>query len=63
MEAATTLGLDPQDCIFIDDRLKNVEAAQSVGMLGILFEGASSLEIELGRLGVQLEHPKVLDLT
>ncbi|GAQ84644.1 haloacid dehalogenase-like hydrolase (HAD) superfamily protein [Klebsormidium nitens] len=55
MEAATTLGLEPQDCVFIDDRLKNVEAAQAVGMAGILFESASSLEVELEKLGISLE--------
>lgn len=34
-----TYGLDPQECVFIDDRPENVEAAERVGMKGIVFTG------------------------
>ena len=35
----STYGLQPQECVFIDDRLENVEAAEAVGMRGIIFTG------------------------
>ena len=35
----STYGLQPQECVFLDDRLENVEAAESVGMKGIVFTG------------------------
>lgn len=34
-----TYGLIPQECVFVDDRLENVEAAKEVGMQGIVFAG------------------------
>lgn len=34
-----TYDLKPQECIFIDDRPENVEAAERVGMKGIVFTG------------------------
>ena len=34
-----TYGLEPQECVFIDDRPENVEAAERVGMKGIVFDG------------------------
>ena len=33
-----TFGLDPKDCLFIDDRPENVQAAADLGMEGIRFE-------------------------
>ena len=35
----STCGLKPQECVFIDDRPENVEAAAAVGMKGIVFTG------------------------
>ena len=32
-------GLIPQECIFVDDRPENVEAARKAGMQGIVFDG------------------------
>ncbi|MCQ2064937.1 MAG: HAD family phosphatase [Bacteroidaceae bacterium] len=41
-------GLEPSECVFVDDRTDNVNAAVSLGMHGILFEGsAEKLEKEL----------------
>ena len=37
--------LDPTQCVFIDDTLKNVEAAQRLGMKGILCTGQSGDEL------------------
>ena len=47
--AASTLQLNLADCLFIDDRSINVEAAQSVGMPAIHFTGIKSLEILLAQ--------------
>ena len=35
----STYGLTPQECLFIDDKLENVEAARRVGLHAVLFEG------------------------
>lgn len=35
----STYGLKPQECLFIDDRLENVEAARRVGLHAVVFEG------------------------
>lgn len=41
----------PEDCVFIDDRAQNCEAARAVGMQAIEFTGeARKLELELSRL-------------
>jgi putative hydrolase of the HAD superfamily len=39
----------PGECLFIDDRLPNVDAARRCGMRGIHYEGAPQLEAELSR--------------
>ena len=36
----STYDLKPEECVFIDDRADNVEAAQGVGMQGIVFPGS-----------------------
>jgi FMN phosphatase YigB (HAD superfamily) len=41
----------PQDCIFIDDRLENVEAARELGTAGHHFTDASFLETDLKTRG------------
>ena len=45
-------GLSPQDCIFIDDSLANVEGARALGMDGIHFTGAGALARELTLRGL-----------
>ncbi|XP_068661344.1 flavin mononucleotide hydrolase 1, chloroplatic-like [Aristolochia californica] len=47
------LGVEPSSCIFVDDRLVNVEAAITAGMVGIHFKSAGSLEKNLSLLGVE----------
>ena len=43
----------PEECVFIDDNLLNVEAAQNAGMHGIVFHGdAAELRGKLRALGV-----------
>lgn len=36
-----TYSLDPKDCIFIDDTLKNIKGAETAGIKGYLFDGDS----------------------
>jgi len=43
---------DKQTIIFIDDKLKNVQAAQQEGMIGILFINPQILRSSLSKLGV-----------
>ena len=38
--------------VFIDDNLKNVEAAVKLGMKGIYFEGAEKMVVQLAQFGV-----------
>ena len=39
--------LRPQDALFVDDRLVNVEAARAIGMRGHLFTSADDLRLRL----------------
>jgi HAD superfamily hydrolase (TIGR01509 family) len=32
-------GLDPAECMFVDDRLDNIEVGEAVGIKGYLFDG------------------------
>ncbi|GAA2802171.1 HAD family phosphatase [Nonomuraea dietziae] len=41
--AAQVAGVAPSRCLFIDDRLENVEAARALGMIGIHFTEAGDL--------------------
>jgi HAD superfamily hydrolase (TIGR01509 family) len=45
------LGVKAGDCLFIDDNPENLEAARSVGMGALLFEGADSARRELASIG------------
>lgn len=47
LRSASTLGLAPRQCLFIDDQERNVRAAQAVGMQAHLFEGATQMRREL----------------
>ncbi len=35
---AKALGLAPKDCVFVDDQLRNIQGAEAVGMLTVLFD-------------------------
>lgn len=52
--AAERLGLSPEECVFIDDLDRNIDAAREVGMHGVHFriESGRSLESQLAELGV-----------
>ncbi len=47
-------GVQPESAVMIDDRLQNVEAARSVGMQAIVFQGAEQVRGELEHLGVRI---------
>jgi 2-haloacid dehalogenase len=49
--------LSPEDCVFIDDSLPNVEAAREIGMTGIHFTDPGALRSDLVRLGFPLAAP------
>lgn len=49
---ARALGRAPGECVFVDDKPRNVSAAQRVGMTGIVFAGADGLAVALERVGV-----------
>lgn len=42
------------ECIFVDDRVENVEGARKAGMNGIHFQNVAQLSAELKSLGVQV---------
>lgn len=44
--------LDPGACVFIDDSVKNVEAARAEGMNGIVFTEAAQLSAALSAMGL-----------
>lgn len=43
-------GLKPEECVFTDDRLVNIEGGRRVGMEGIVFQNAKQYEDELRKL-------------
>lgn len=49
LNAAETLGVGPGQCLFIDDRPVNVEAARQVGMDAVLMKSADQLRRELSK--------------
>lgn len=46
--------LDPNNALFIDDNLKNIEAANALGLTTIHFQSPEQLTSELKRFGVSL---------
>lgn len=48
--ALETIGFDPEETVFIDDFIENVEGAQAVGIHGILFTSPAQAKTELGKL-------------
>ncbi len=47
--------IDASQAVFIDDSLKNVEGCEVVGIKGIHFTDAKTLEIQLRSLGITIE--------
>ena len=44
--------IDPEKAVFIDDNKDNIEAAQKLGIRGILFKGKKDADEQLAALGV-----------
>lgn len=49
-----TYDLTPETCIFLDDKLENVEAGKKLGMPGIVFQNAAQARKDLAAMGVFL---------
>ncbi len=43
---------NPEECLFIDDRAENVEAARALGMRGLIFESVQGLATEVRPINV-----------
>ena len=46
-------GLNPEECVFLDDTGKNIDGARAVGIHGILFQDREQAVGELKKLGVK----------
>ena len=44
--------LKAEECVFVDDRKRNCEGAEKVGIKAILFENKEQVENELALLGI-----------
>jgi HAD superfamily hydrolase (TIGR01509 family) len=53
----SALGVHPEEALFVDDRLVNVEAALALGMQALVFEDEERLGAELERLRLNLPLP------
>jgi putative hydrolase of the HAD superfamily len=51
------LGTRPEDTLFIDDKIENVEGAQALGMVSILYTGVERLRADLIARGFDTELP------
>jgi HAD superfamily hydrolase (TIGR01509 family) len=51
------LGVEPGEAFFVDDRRENVEAAKSLGIDAVVFEGEEALAVELERRGLDWPLP------
>ena len=49
------LNINPEECVFIDDKQSNIDAAQSLGMKGILYQNPQQLKQEFAALGVYVK--------
>ncbi|KAL3523337.1 hypothetical protein ACH5RR_016171 [Cinchona calisaya] len=54
LEVLNYLKVDPASCIFVDDRMKNVEAAIEAGFKGIQFKNADLLRKDLSIYGIDI---------
>lgn len=53
--ALEKLKCDPEECIFIDDKKRNTDAGEKLGIKGIVFENPLKLEKALSELGVKIK--------
>jgi putative hydrolase of the HAD superfamily len=57
--AAERLGVEPAQCLFVDDRKTNIEGAVAAGLTGIHFHDVAQLETELEGLLNTADPPSV----
>lgn len=55
-DAVRKIGLQPQECVFIDDLPGNIAGACAAGLHGIVFTGCQTLRGELAALGIAFRH-------
>lgn len=48
------MGVIADECVFIDDKSSNIEAACALGIHGIVYQNPSQLMSDMAKLGVQL---------
>ena len=53
--ALEQLKCDARECIFIDDKKRNTDAAEKLGIKGVVFEKYSKLVEDLSSVGVKIE--------
>ncbi|KAJ4721488.1 Haloacid dehalogenase-like hydrolase family protein [Melia azedarach] len=58
MEVLRHLKVEPGNCVFIDDRKGNVEAAVEVGILSLHFKNADLLRNDLSQMGITIPKPE-----
>jgi FMN phosphatase YigB (HAD superfamily) len=51
-DVSSKLGVPPEQCVFVDDRASNCEAARRSGIRSVVFEGVDSLRASLRDAGV-----------
>lgn len=52
---AERLGVEPSECVFIDDRRKYCDGAIAVGMQAIMFESFAQCKSDLEQLGISVK--------
>ena len=45
-------GASPEDSLFVDDLVRNIQGAEEIGMKGVVFRGESQLREDLEELGI-----------
>ncbi|KAG2693925.1 hypothetical protein I3760_08G118100 [Carya illinoinensis] len=54
LDVLSQLEVNSENCIFIDDRLKNVEAAAEVGIVSLHFKNTNLLLQDLSSMGIDI---------
>ncbi|CAN4105784.1 unnamed protein product [Withania somnifera] len=62
LEVVKHLNVEASNCIFVDDRMRNVEAAIELGLKGLHFKNVDLLRKDLSLLGVDISTNESQDL-
>jgi len=52
VDAISGFDVLPSECVFVDDKIKNIEGANNVGINGVVYKNINNLKIKLKELGV-----------